>query len=106
MNTSSPSPLVVVEDQTLSAEALLTKAVSAGASVDTLERLLVMRRELRAEAARDAFFVALKAFQAACPAIHKTKKVLNRDGSVRYAYAPLEDIVAAVAKLCAPKSAM
>lgn len=77
-----------------SVEDLLRLAVERGATVETIERLMAVRRELNAEQSRNAFFAALSAFQAECPAIRKTKLVMNKDGrTVRYAYAPLESIV-------------
>ena len=49
--------------------ALIAQAIQAGHTipVDTLERLLAMRRELKAESAREAYFGALTDFQARCP---------------------------------------
>ncbi len=107
MNTGTPKDItdlepinqdypVVAQQQSLSPEGLIRFALDKGTSVDALERLMAMRRELKAESARDSFFTALKSFQRACPAIPKSKKVLNKDGSERYAYAPLEVIVATV----------
>ena len=80
---------------TVNAEVLIAKAIDKGISVDTMERLLAMRRELKAEAAREAYFVALSKFQAACPPIVKTKQVMHQ-GKVRYSYAPLDAIIAQV----------
>lgn len=68
---------------------LLAMAVKQGASVDTLERLMVVRKELRAEEAEADFNSAMSAFQSECPII-----IRNRDGHEnRYRYAPLELIV-------------
>lgn len=79
------------------AEVLIEKAITANVNVETMERLLAMRRELKAEAAKEAFDRAMSAFQSECPVIEKSKKVLNKDGqSVRYAYAPLDAIVTQV----------
>jgi hypothetical protein len=76
-------------------EDLLRLAVERGATVETLERLMAIRRELNAERARNEFFAALSAFQAACPVIRKTKQVFEKHSTtkVRYCYAPLETIV-------------
>lgn len=74
---------------------LLALAVKQGASVDTLERLMVVRKELRAEQAETEFNAALSAFQAECPIILR-----NREGHEnRYRYAPLEQIVKEVTPL-------
>lgn len=78
---------------------LIHTAIERGASMETMRELMAMRRELRDEAAREAYFDGLAAFQSACPTIEKRKIVRNRDGSQRYAYAPLENIVAQVRHL-------
>ena len=44
------------------AEALIAKAIEKNVPVETMERLLVMRRELRAERAKEAFDKAMSAF--------------------------------------------
>ena len=76
-------------------ESIIRYAIDKGnLNVDTLERLLVMRSQLQAESAKRQFDEALAAFQSECPAVEKKKKVMNKDGrSVRYCYAPLDDIV-------------
>lgn len=75
----------------------LQMAVEKGADVATLERLMVVRRELREEAAKTAFDDAMALFQAKCPVIVKSKDVMNKDGrSVRYRFAPLDVIVSRV----------
>ena len=74
---------------------LLALAVEKGADVATLERLMVVRTQLKAEAARDAYFRDLSAFQAKCPMIIKTQPGHEN----RYRYAPLEKIVIEVAPL-------
>lgn len=70
-------------------EGLLRFAVERGASVETIERLMKVRQELRAEQAKEAFDAAMAAFQAECPTIIK-RKAGARDS---YKYAPLEDIL-------------
>jgi hypothetical protein len=74
---------------------LLRLAVERGASVDTIERLMVVRRELNAERAKAEYDEALSAFQEECPIINKTKSGA-RDA---YRYAPLDSIVAQVKHL-------
>lgn len=72
---------------------LMAIAIRSGAGVETLERLMAVRRELRAESAKTAFFEALAQFQARCPVIIKSRVVMNKDGrSVRYKFAPLDVI--------------
>lgn len=77
-----------------SVEGMITLAIEKGATVETLERLMAIRREVRAEQAKEAYDRALADFQAECPTIQKTAKVMNKDGrSVRYQYAPLDAII-------------
>ena len=80
--------------------ALLRQAIEKDVPVETMEKLLTMRRELRAEWARDQYHTALANFQSELPVIKKTRKVMNKDGKTeRYSYAPLDSIVAQVKKL-------
>jgi hypothetical protein len=76
-----------------SPEALLAAAIERQLPVESIERLLAMRRELKAEWARERYFESLAAFQRECPEIEKTTAVLNKDGTPRYYYAKLGDIV-------------
>ena len=82
-----------------SVDSFIGQAISKGASIETLEKLLTMRRELKAERAKEEFDSAMSKFQGACPIIKKEKIVKNKDGSVRYRYAPLDSIVKQVKKL-------
>ncbi len=82
-----------------SIESLIARAIDRGVTVDTMERLLAMRTQLKAEAAREAFFDALANLQAALPSIPKTKRVDFGGGKAAYSYAPLEQIVRTVAPL-------
>lgn len=96
-----PSDVVVMERQpdnpAVNLEMLLTKAVEGKLPVETIERLLAVRRELKAEWARDQYYAALARFQSICPQIPKTKVVLNKDGKgIRYRFAPIDEIVSAV----------
>lgn len=109
-NQPSPAtPVVVVEqpkpksteiqavpEQSLKmfdAEVLISQAISANVSVDTMERLLGMRRELKAEWAKEQYTKAMSAFQGECPTIKKTKSVNTNSGQEAYKYAPLDSIV-------------
>lgn len=69
---------------------LLRMAVQQGnVDVNTLERLMVVRKEVLAETAKREFFDALAAFQSECPIILRTRAGHEN----RYNYAPLERIV-------------
>lgn len=76
-----------------SAEMLITRAIDKNVSVETMERLLKMRRELKAEFAKEEFDKAMAQFQANCPEVKKTKEVRTKSGQVAYRYAPIEAIV-------------
>jgi ERF superfamily len=80
-------------------EALISQAVAKDASPESLEKFLAMRKELKAEWAKEQFDKALAAFQGECPIIEKRKKVSFN--TTKYSYAPLEDIVEQVKPLLA-----
>lgn len=81
-----------------SAEDLLAMAIEKGADVSTLERLMVVRKEILAEQAKTAYFEALAAFQSECPVILKQRPV-QIPGGANYRYAPLDQIVQKVRPL-------
>jgi hypothetical protein len=74
---------------------LISQAIAAGASVDVIERFLTMRRELKAEAAKEAFERAMSGFQSECPIIVKTVPGYGNN----YRFAPLDHIVAQTKEL-------
>lgn len=86
VSTSTISPL--------SPENLIAQAIDKALPVETMEKLLLMRKELKAEFAKEAFDAAMSRFQAECPVIEKTKK----GPSNAYKYAPIEEIVRQVKK--------
>lgn len=75
---------------------LMALAIEHGADVEKLERLMSLQERWQAQQSKAAFFDALSHFQAACPDIPQGKVVLNRDGSERYRYAPLDSILKAI----------
>jgi len=75
---------------------ILRQAVELGRDAETVQRLLDMRKELKAEWSREQFFSALAQFQAEIPEIPKVKKVKDKSGKVRYSYAPIEVVVRTV----------
>lgn len=88
---------LVINDN--SAEALISQAIAGKVSVETIERLLAMRTQLKQEAAKEAFDAAMSKFQGSCPTIKKEKAGATlTGGKVAYHYAPLESIVAQVKK--------
>jgi hypothetical protein len=92
-------PVVIEENRGLMSvdpQALIARAIDKNLPIEQMERLLAMRRELKAEWAREQYFTALSAFQKACPIIGKGKQVNDKYGKKRYKYAPLDVIVDAV----------
>lgn len=77
---------------------LLDKAVDAKSGVEVLQALQQMRREMKAEQAKEEFDRAFAAFQSECPPIVKSKGV-SISGATAYKYAPFEDIVAVIKPL-------
>jgi len=79
---------------------LIARAIDKGVPVETMEKLLAMRQQLKAEWAREQYQAALSAFQADCPIIKKDKVVMNKDGRTeRYRYAPIDSIIKQVRSL-------
>lgn len=74
-------------------ENLLSEAIKNNVPVETMERLLAMRRELKKERAEEAYIQAMANFQAECPTIKKDRIVQNKDKTTtRYKFAPIESI--------------
>jgi hypothetical protein len=90
---------VKTENNPVSIEGLLQQAITNKVPVETLERLLAMRKELKAERAKEDYNNSMGEFQSECPVIQKTKAVTTRDGTVAYKYAPIESIVTQVKSL-------
>src|SRR5258708_78317 len=94
--TKKETKEIAVVQQKNSAEGLIEQAITANVPVETMERLLAMRTQIKQEMAKEAFTSAMAAFQSECPTIVKTKEVKTRDGRVAYRYAPIESIVSQV----------
>src|SRR3712207_2584294 len=78
--------------QAFTPEMLIAQAIEKQVPVETMERLLAMRRELKAERAKEQYNRAMAGFQGECPTIQKTKEVKTNSGKVAYRYAPIESI--------------
>jgi len=78
---------------------LIIKAIERNVPIEILERLLLMSDKFKKDEAEIAFREAMSGFQAECPVIPKRKIVRNRDGTIRYRYAPIEDIIPLVQPL-------
>ncbi len=80
--------------QDYSIESFIEKAISTGASIDTLYSLYALKEKVDAANAKKSYIEAVSGFQKDCPIIEKTKKVMNKDGrSIRYQFAPLDSII-------------
>ncbi len=105
MNDKVEQPLIVkqvgeIVPININPEALIMKGIENNLPVESLERLLAMRETLKAEQAKEAFFMALAQFQADCPIIVKNKKVMQKNSNqVRYAYASLDSIISQISPL-------
>jgi hypothetical protein len=84
------------ENINVNPHSLIQQAITQKVPIEVLERLLVMREKLQKEAAEIAFREAMSRFQSEIPVVEKKKRVYGKDGKLRYAYAPLEDIVVTV----------
>ncbi len=79
-------------------QALLAAAVDKGASVETLERLVALAKDMRAMTAKEAFDKAMSEFQRRCPPIKKNK-TMAVPGRPTYKYADLGEILSTIAPL-------
>lgn len=93
--------LAVISQEEFSVERMILQAIQSGVPVETMERILAMRSQLKAEKAKEAFDRAMSNFQKDCPVIKKTKSVKTNDGKVAYTYAPIDEIVRQTKKLLA-----
>jgi len=79
--------------QVFDIQGLIAQAIEKNTPVETMERLLAIAKDMKAEWAKEQFTKAMAAFQAECPTIEKTKEIYTNDGKLAYKYAPLESIV-------------
>ena len=90
---------LATHQQANSVEALIAKAIEHNVTAETMEKFFAMRRELKNEAAKEAFDYAMADFQAEMPTIEKKKKVKDSRGTLLYKYAQIESIVEQVRPL-------
>jgi hypothetical protein len=76
----------------------ISQAIEHNLPVETMERLFNLQREYKADKAKEAFVQALSTFQSEVPVIKKTKNVLNKDGTLRYQYAPIDSVIEQIKK--------
>jgi hypothetical protein len=73
-------------------EEIILQAVKQGTPVETFERILAMKRQIKADEAKEGFDQAMANAQSEFPEIKKTKKAMDGQ-KVLYAYAPIDEIV-------------
>jgi hypothetical protein len=75
-------------------ELLLMTAIEKGLPIETIEKLLQLRTQLKNEWAKEQFENAMTKFQGECPIIQKIKEGgKTNSGDVAYYYAPIEELV-------------
>ncbi|MDE2015984.1 MAG: ERF family protein [Patescibacteria group bacterium] len=83
-----------IKKQEMTPLQVISQAVLAGnVPVETMEKLMNLQERWEANKAKKEFDKSLAQFQSELPTIKKTKTVKNKDGTVRYSYAPLESII-------------
>lgn len=93
LSASSSTEIIAQNAQPVNfnAETLIAKAIDQQVPVETMEKLLAMRRELKAEWAKEQFDKALAALQSEMPIIKKNANAGS--GNFTYNYASLDYIV-------------
>lgn len=84
-----------------SIEKMITTAIKQKVDPATMKEFLAMRKELKAEYAKEQFVLAMANFQAELKEIKKTKEVRNDKGVLLYKYAPLDAIISQAKELLA-----
>ena len=84
---------IAVRENQNSPEQLIAMAIQNGTPVETMERILAMAKDVKAEQAKEAFNNAMADFQGECPTIKKTRGVPLKSGKIAYHYAPIDSIV-------------
>ena len=78
----------------LDVQALIAQAIESKSGIETLERLVALALDVKAEQAREAWYASMAEFQRRCPPIKKTKRV--NAGPYSYSYAPLDEILTTI----------
>lgn len=96
---------LVVAPVEVNPQALIQAAVETGAGMETLERLVALYKDVRAERAKAAWHKAMAEFQRTCPPVFKTAtaQIKTRTGAgYSYSFAPLQEILGTVQPVLAP----
>ena len=89
----------------LDPQALIAQAIQTGSGIETMERLVALAREVRADQAREAWYDAMAEFQRQCPAIKKTAsaEIRTKSGAkFTYKFAPLDEITSTIQPVMGP----
>lgn len=76
-----------------SVEGFISAAIQQQLPIETIKEFLAMRKEVKADLAKEAFTEAMAQFQKDCPVIAKTSPVKNKQGEVTYRYAGIDAII-------------
>jgi hypothetical protein len=100
MSDSSPSAALVRLDP----QALISQAITTGADIGTIERLVALAKDIREVQAREAWYSAMAEFQRLCPPIKKTAtaRIQTARASYSYSYAPLDEILSEIQPVMGP----
>ena len=90
---------MMLKDSVVNLSDLFKQAIEKNASVETLERLMKIRQEIKNETAKEVFNTELNQLQEEIPVIEPDCEVKNPDGSVRYRYASLRRIMEVIQPL-------
>lgn len=98
VNTAEVETLPVAQQETLPAPMHdIIKAIAEKGDTTALKEVMEMQRQMIAHGEERTHARAIAAFQQNIPVIQHNRKVMNKDGqSVRYTYADLDTIMAAI----------
>lgn len=97
-----PNELATTQPQERSIVSLMESVIAGGITTDSvgvLERMMALHERNQSKMAEQAFARAFSDLQADMPSIDATKPVPNKDGTVRYKFAPYEEIMSKVKPL-------
>lgn len=89
----------LVKIDELNPGAFMQQAIAQNLTPEVMEKFMNLYDRWEGKKAKREFDLAMAGFQGECPVIDKGKGVKNKDGSLRYKYAPLDVIVRQTGKL-------
>ena len=93
--------LTVSKPEDMNPMTLMQQAIGQNLSPETMGKFMDLYDRWEIKKGKKAYDTAMSEFQKDCPIILKEKGVKNKDGSSRYKYAPLEQIVKQVGSIIA-----